>query len=313
MIVVLSMNTAIDRVVQIRRFVPGEVYRAERAGSFAGGKALNVARVLRQLDAPVRVVGTLGGGPEQFIREWCERRKVDARWVNITAESRTCMTVVDPESGRQTVVNEPGPSITPVEIERVRDEVERSVAAGDIMCISGSSPPGVPDTFYADLVCSMGVRGVRVLVDASGEPLRAALEARPWAAVPNVLECASALGGTADPEVLVAALRVQVGHAMVTLGARGLLYAHGDGAWRVTPPRIETMNAVGSGDALVAGFLAGTMRGLDGLQAVRLGTACGASNAARFEPGIGRIDEIERLSKAVRVHHFAASRAAPEA
>jgi 1-phosphofructokinase family hexose kinase len=300
-IVVLSMNTAVDRLMLVPDFTPGEVYRAQRAEYFAGGKALNVARVLRQLGEPVRVIGTLGGMPEGFIRAWCDRAGVDGRWVRVVAESRTCVTVIDPGSERQTVLNEPGPTLTSEEIEGIDAEIDTATREGDTLCISGSAPPGVPDNFYAGLVRRMRTRGVKVLVDASGEPLRLALEARPWAAAPNAQECAAALGSDENPGSLVVALAEHVDHAMVTLGRKGLLYAHGRSAWRVSPPKIHAVNAVGSGDAFVAGFLAGMTRGLPDHEAVRLGVACGASNAARFEPGIGSPAELECLSALVRV------------
>jgi len=75
-------------------------------------------------------------------------------------------------------------------------------------------------------------------------------------------------------------------------------------------PAIQTVNAVGSGDACVAGFLAGIIRGLPPLDAIQLGVACGAANAARFEPGIESIAEVERLSSSVRIDPFDPSRPA---
>lgn len=301
MIVVLSMNTALDRLVLVPDFAAGAVYRAQRAAYFAGGKALNVARVLRQLDQPVRVVGTLGGSPEPFIRAWCDHFGIQTYWVRTAVESRTCLTVIDPHSASQTVVNEPGPTLSAEEFQRVNDEIDRATRDGDLLCISGSSPPGVPDDFYATLVHRLRERNMAVLVDASGAALGAALEARPWAATPNAQEGAGALGLSDLPGPLVSALAERVEHALVTLGAAGLLYAAGGEVWRISPPSILEINAVGSGDALVAGFITGIMQGISGVEAVRLGVACGASNASRFEPGIGGAAEIDHLSSQVRI------------
>jgi 1-phosphofructokinase family hexose kinase len=295
------MNTAMDRLLLVTNFTPGEVYRAQRSEYFAGGKALNVARVVRQLGEPVRVVGTLGGMPEGFIRAWCDRAGIDGNWIRIAAESRTCVIVIDPSSERQTVLNEPGPTLNSEEIGGVVAEIDHATRAGDTLCISGSAPPGVPDDFYAGLACRMRERGVKVLVDASGGSLRSALEARPWAAAPNEQECAAALGSEENPENLVVALAGQVDHAMVTLGREGVLYAHGRAVWRVSPPTVHAVNAVGSGDAFVAGFLAGMIRGLSEWESVRLGVACGASNASHFEPGISSVDEVEGMSALVRI------------
>ncbi|HEY8686829.1 MAG TPA: hexose kinase [Chloroflexota bacterium] len=310
MIVVLSLNTAIDRLMLVPGFAGGQVYRAERSVAVAGGKALNVARVLRRLGHPVRVVGMLGGMPESFVRTWCDREGIEGHWVRIEMDSRTCVIVVDPQSAHQTVLNEPGPRLNSSDMRRIDAAIEQTTQEGDTLCISGSAPPGVAASFYADLIVRMRERGIRVLVDTAGAALRLALDALPWAAAPNASECATALSHAEDPPTLIAALSERVEHAILTIGSEGLLYAHGDRIWRVRPPAIQTVNAVGSGDACVAGFLAGIIRGLPPLDAIQLGVACGAANAARFEPGIESVAEVERLSSLVRIDPFDPSRPA---
>jgi 1-phosphofructokinase family hexose kinase len=309
-IVVLSLNTAIDRLMLVPGFAGGRVYRAECSVAVAGGKALNVARVLRRLGHPVRVVGTLGGMPESFVRTWCDREGIEGHWVRIETDSRTCVIVVDPQSAHQTVLNEPGPRLNSSDMRRIDAAIEKTTQEGDTLCISGSAPPGVAASFYADLIVRMRERGIRVLVDTAGAALRLALDALPWAAAPNASECATALSHAEDPPTLIAALSERVEHAILTIGSEGLLYAHGDRIWRVRPPAIQTVNAVGSGDACVAGFLAGIIRGLPPLDAIQLGVACGAANAARLEPGIESVAEVERLSSLVRIDPFDPSRPA---
>lgn len=301
MIVVLSMNTALDRVLLVPGFVPGGVNRTQHSAVFAGGKALNVARVVRELGEPVRVVGTLGSQAAPPVLASCRRLGIDARFIPTAAESRTCVIVVDPVSGQQTVVNEPGHAVLAAEVDAVSTRLDGSIARGDLLCLAGSLPPGVPDDFYAGVVRQMRERGVRVLIDASGEAFRLALRVRPWAAAPNAAEAAAALGLDAVPEVLAPALARQVEHAIVTLAEEGSMYAHRNSLWRVATPAVRTVNAVASGDAFVAGFLVGMTRGLPEHTALRLATACGAANAARFEPGIGEVAVVERLAAEVSI------------
>ena len=301
MIVVLSLNTAVDRVVRIPEFVAGHVYRGEDAEFHAGGKGLNVARALRRLGEPVRVVGFLGGMPREFIRRGCAELGIEQRWVEIEGETRTCVIVVDPASESQTVVNEPGPMVREEEVRRLREELRRSTAPGDLLCISGSAPPGVPDDCYAQIIGDLQPREVRVLADVSGKVLRLALEAHPWAVAPNYEETVAAFSRGGSEVEMAELLTEYTEHALLTLGRDGVLYAHQGAAWRLRPPNIRTVNAVGSGDAFVAGFLAGVARGLDSLDAVRLGVACGASNASRLEPNIGPMEEIEELAEGVSV------------
>lgn len=305
MIVILSLNTAVDRVMLVPHFEVGKVYRAERLLAYAGGKGLNVARALRNLGEPVRVVGFLGGSPGSFLRERCAALGIDQRWVEIEDESRTCVIVVDPASGEQTVVNEPGPTVTEFDLDRLRRTLREATSPGDFLCISGSAPPGVPDDFYAAIVRELRTREVRVLADVSGTVLRLTLDARPWAVAPNQDETAAAFSCNDNPVLLARRLAQYTEHALLTLGSRGVIYAHDGSVWRLEPPPVQTVNAVGSGDAFAAGFLAGMERGLQPLDAIKLGIACGASNASRLEPEIGPAAEIEHLTRQVTVTQLA--------
>jgi 1-phosphofructokinase family hexose kinase len=299
-ITVLSLNTAIDRTLLIPHFQTGDVFRAQRAAAFAGGKGLNVARVLRRLQRSVRVIGFLGGLPAPFIRARCDDLGIEQRWISIEGESRTCVIVVDPHAGGQTVLNEPGPSIGEEAIQQLRATIDAAVQPGDILCISGSAPPGVPDDFYAGLIRSLQAKDIRVLADVAGKVLRLAAARHPWALSPNLDEAAAAFAMPASAQAAAARLMRSAEHALITLGADGVLYAGQGEARFFRPPPIRPVNAVGSGDAFVAGFLAGIEEGYLPRDAVRLAVACGAANACRLEPDIGGLAEVRGLMEQVR-------------
>jgi 1-phosphofructokinase family hexose kinase len=298
LIIVLSLNTAIDRVLQIPSLEPGSVTRATESRAFAGGKGINVARNLRKLGYDVRLVGFLGGAAGTFIEGECRTRGIDARWTRMAGETRTCVTLVEP-TGRQSVVNEPGPWVTPDEIERLLEMLQASVVSGDLLCISGTAPPGSPVSLYGRIVREM--RGLRVLVDAGGDALRSAIEDGAWAIAPNQEELRAATESDAPLEEIAQTVADKAEVVLVTLGREGCLLAYGEQLWKAKAPRIGEVNAVGSGDAFVAGFLSATERGLDAVAAVRLAVACGASNAMHLEPWIGPGDEIEALLSQVEV------------
>lgn len=301
MLVVLSLNTALDRVSVVPRLRLGEVHRTEESAVYAGGKGLNVARVLRSLGEPVRVIGFLGGPPASLIEQRSGEMGLETRWVRTGGESRTCLILVDPENQRQTVVNEPGPLVTLDEVRELRAVLEENLEPGDYLAIAGSAPPGVPDTFYREVVQLARDRGVKVLVDANGTALYYALAAHPWAVTPNLEEARTITGPAVSPTQVARTLARQADITLLTLGADGVLYAEDGRLWHLRPPSVPLVSAVGSGDAFVAGFLTGVARGWSSLEAVRLGVACGASNAAHLEPGIGSSEEIESLTAQVMV------------
>lgn len=305
MIVVLSLNTAVDRTYLVRHFELGGVFRAENMVAEPGGKGINVARVLRRLDVPVRLVGLLGGLPTDPIRRGCEEMGIDARWVPIAGETRTCTIVVDGTSPHATVVNEEGPSTTASEVEFLVTEIERATEPGDVLSIAGSAPPGVPTTFYAEVIRAMRRKDVRVLVDAGGSLLRVTCEAHPWAVAPNYEETMAAFPGeVATPAQAARRLARTSDIALLTMGADGVLLDDSRDALRISPPRVTALNPVGSGDAFVAGFLAGIEDGRSRIDAVKWGIACGASNAARLFQGVERPDRLKDLVSAVEVHAY---------
>jgi len=303
-ITVLSLNTAIDRTLLVPGLRLGQVHRARQAWTEAGGKGLNVARVVRQLGEPVRVRGFLGGEAQGFIEERCAALGIEQRWTEIGGQSRTCVIVADPETDRQTVVNEQGPEIRADEAERLLATLEATLAAGDLLSLAGSLPPKMPADFYARVIQIGQQADARVLVDAGGQTLRLALEAHPWAAAPNEEECSVALGAAPAPLALAHRLAEHCDCGLLTLGSAGLIVASGQGTLRVQPPAVPAVNAVGSGDAFVAGFLVGTAAELPANEAARLGAACGAVNAGRFEQGIGSRSEVETLLPRVRMERL---------
>jgi tagatose 6-phosphate kinase len=270
------------------------------ARAFAGGKGVNVARNVRRLGLPVRLTGFLGGSPRDLIEEQCSEMGVETHWVQIAGETRTCVTVVDPESERQTVLNEPGPEVQAREVEALMAELARSVHSGDLLCISGSAPPGVPVDLYGQIVREVQARGARVLVDASGAALRSALHASPWAITPNEEESRTVVSHAGSAIDVARSLSSEGEIVLVTLGRDGCILSTEGDVWRIYPPSVQEINAVGSGDAFAAGFLTGIERGETPLKATCLAVACGASNAAHLEPWIGSTEEVEALERWVR-------------
>lgn len=297
-VTVLSLNTAIDRTLVVPGLRPGGIYRTESVRVDAGGKGLNVARVLRQLGEQVRVIGFLGGAALPLVRERCSAMGIEQHWVEIEGESRTCLILLDGEGGPPTVINESGPSVRKTEVEELRRALPTIVQPGEIVCLSGSAPPGTPPDFVREMVSSLQSGGARVLVDTSEVRLGEALDALPWAVTPTRGEAAGVLGAR-PAEHLAEILAARAEQVVLTEGAQGAVYAGEGVLWRLTPPAITAVNPIASGDALAAGFMARMARGDTGLESARFGVACGTANAAQIAAGIPSIAEIESIARKV--------------
>lgn len=301
-VVVVGPNPAMDILLDVPAFAAGVSRRARGALHLAGGKPMNVARGLRRLGIDVTLASPLGGdlGPARLIGEACASLGIDLRPSPIAQETRTCVVVVDTDTGESTVVNEVGPDLSPNEAEAYVGLVADLPRPGDLVVASGSLPPGLPVDFYADLIDHARVTGARTVVDTSGEPLRAALENGPWAVKVNRDELLAVMPA-ASVEEAVRRLARTATHVVVTLGAAGSLYAGPDGLYRVTAAPVAAINPTGAGDAFLAGLAAGLARDEAWPQALALAGAAAALVSRRFGPDIGPHAGVADMARQIEV------------
>src|SRR6185437_2283102 len=299
MIVAVSLNPAVDKYLRLPRLRRGEHLEALEAISSAGGKAINVAGVLRMLGEEVQLLGFFGGFTGQYSLAEVAREGIQADPVLVAALTRTAFVLVE-EDGSETEVVEPGAAVTPAEVAAVRAKVRAAAPQAAVVVLSGSVPPDCGGH------CP-------VLVDTSRAPLRTLLAAapRPGPALikPNRREAQAALGVSLDSaESISAALRQfrASGVAMPALsdGSAGLYVLIGDDVWLAESPALERVNSVGSGDAAVAGFAAGMARGSEPIHQLRLAAACGAANVLTKECAQVRADDVARLLPQISVRRL---------
>ena len=312
MIVTVTLNAAVDRTLTVPNFNRDQRHRASAALTLAGGKGINVARGLKRLGVPVVASGLAGGRTGTRIVEELTYEAILSDFVRIGGESRTSTAVVDPMGGTYTEINEWGPDVSAEELEMLREKLDYLVRGAETVVFAGSLPRGVEEAFYADAIRDLRRRGIATVLDSEGEPLRLGTEAEPDLVSPNQREAEALVGHEFhDAEDFLGGLA-----AIADLGARSVLITVEDGCFALlreerkvrrlhaTAPRVETVSPVGSGDILLAGFLAARHAGAPAEEAVRRAVAAGA--AATREVGAGRFDprEADRLVDGVRVEEF---------
>jgi len=304
MITVAGFNTALDKLVDVDVLRAGAMQRISEIRVSFGGKGLHVAQTIASLGESVRLVGLVDATSGPAIAALMRERGVEFHGIEVPGTIRTCLAIRE-RDGRITELLEPGPELDAAAREKMLATFRRLARDSDLAVMSGSLPPGCDDATYADLVRELQSAGVRSLVDASGAALRLVIEARPFLVKPNRDE-AAALSGKPVGEIAEAAAVVRmllargVPMPVVSLGADGVVAAHGGEMLHANVPVERVVSAVGSGDCLVAGLAAGLMRG-DSLEAMlRLGAACGAANASA---GLGHAqrDDVEAMLPRARV------------
>lgn len=262
-------------------------HRVARGREAAGGKGVNVARVLAALGTGTILAGPLGGGTGDRLRQLlgADGAMLREAWTRIDGETRRTVTAVDP--GGATAFNELGPALTATEIDRVLADARAAAAHADLAVISGSLPPAWAPALLGELVARLRADGTRVIVDTSGPALLDAARAGADLLKPNLREVRDATG-LADPLAACRALiDLGAGAVLGSSGPDGMLAVTAEQAWRSVPPRIDG-NPTGAGDAAVAAAAHALTRGADLPQILREAVATSAS--AVTQPVAGQID-----------------------
>ncbi len=306
MIVTLTANAAIDRTALVSRLEPGARVRLEAEHAQAGGKGVNVARVLQLLGVPVRALVVVGGRSGAWIVQDLERAGIPVVAVEARGESRTCLELVESATHRVTQAHGAGVEGDAALAERVERALEAALAGAEWLACCGSLPRGTPPEALARWRAIAAARGVRCAIDTSGKPLRAA-----WAAGPDLLrmnreEAADALGVPAEalpPPPYAYAGRPGLG--VISDGPRECLAWTDAGArFRIAPPRVHARSPIGCGDAMLAGLLAGLVAGQPLEQVLRDACALGAADAESWLAGRPDPERARDLAPVTRLRRL---------
>ncbi|MFD9890112.1 1-phosphofructokinase family hexose kinase [Amycolatopsis sp. NPDC059027] len=280
MILTVTPNSALDVTYTVDGLRPDSVHRVREVRARAGGKGVNVARVLHTLGEDVRVVATAGGATGSAFTAELTQAGLPAGLVPIAGETRRTTTILSTVDDTVTLFNEPGTELIAAEWASLVDTVRRH--APDVLVCSGSLPPGAGG--YAELLST----GVPAVLDTSGAALLDGLSGRPRVVKPNLAELRE-VTGRGDPVAAATELRNRGAETVVvSLGADGLLAVTEHGIWQATPSKTLTGNATGAGDAAVAGIALGIARGEPWPDVLRRSVAL--SGAAVLGPLAGDID-----------------------
>ena len=286
MISVLALSPAVDVTYELDRLELGEINRPSRTTTVAGGKALNAARAARALGAEVHVTVALGGLSGERVRRWLEADGVAATVVEIAAETRTCLSLVEAAGGAtSTDVYESAARLDAQEWARFAGAVG-AAAPSRWLAVSGSIPAGVPLDDFARVLIDARSRGTRIAIDTAGAALAHLAEHADLIKV-NRAEVAELIGREmVDAAAACAALRERFGvDAVVTDGVRGSAASVGGEVRVLDAPHVVGRYPAGSGDSFFGGLLHGLDTGVPLDEALAMARDAAERNA--LVPGQG--------------------------
>ena len=306
MITTITLNVAVDKAYVIGKLTDHTVMRVNRCTNTAGGKGLNVAKVVHLCGEEVQATGFVGGFNGAYVEDMLKKQNIPSRFVHVQGETRSCINVLD-EDGGSTEFLEPGEPIRPEEVQEFLDQFDDIIADSSVVTISGSVPKGVDVTMYAKLIEKIKAQGKKVVLDTSGALLKESIKACPTMVKPNTDEIEDLLGIKVNnhKDLVEGAKKLHemgIPVVVVSLGGDGALVVSDEGIFRGQPPKIEVVNTVGCGDSMTAAFAVAFARGLSVQEALRYAIAVSAANAMTMETGSFREEDRVHNMKGVKVY-----------
>jgi 6-phosphofructokinase 2 len=297
----LTMNPAIDESTAVPYVLPDQKLRCRPPRYEPGGGGINVARAIRKLGGDALACFPVGGPGGELLKRLLEAEGVSQEPLPIAGWTRENLNVFEEVSGRQFRFCKPGPTLRGEEWAALLEGVYQRRPLPDFLVASGSLPPGVPADFYARLAARARERGIRIVLDTSGEALTRAVSGGVYLLKPSLREFQTLTGERdLDEPALARAAGTAIERGwcevlVLSLGAAGALWRTATEWGRLAAPTVRVRSGVGAGDSMVAGIVLSLARGRPLREAVRFGVAAGAAAVMNLGTELCHLEDAERL------------------
>lgn len=306
MITTVTLNASIDKAYHMECSIEnGTVMRVGSVHNSAGGKGLNVARIVHLCGEEVLATGLVGGYNGKYLEAMLTEDGIAHDFVHVAGETRSCINILDGKYG-STEYLEPGCHVTDQETRKFLERFPEIIKDSAVVTMSGSVPAGVPEEIYRDMILAAKKAGKQVILDTSGRLLKSGMEAKPTVVKPNrdELEALFHTKINSREEAVGMAKEIYekgIPYVVVSLGGDGAMMVCGDGVFQGIPPKVEAVNTVGCGDSMVGAMAVGLGRSWDAEKILRYAVAVASANA--LSPNTGDFDRevSERLFREVEV------------
>ena len=296
MIYTVTFNPSLDYIVDVENFRLGMTNRTCSEQMMAGGKGINVSIVLKNLDIRSTALGFIAGFTGEEIRRQVAELGIFAEFIAIPEGLSRINLKLRSIDG--TEINGMGPTIGQPQLDALYEKLD-TLTEKDTLVLAGSIPASMPSSIYSDILAKLQDKGVTFVVDATKELLTNVLCYKPFLIKPNNHELGELFGVTLSTResVVPYARRLQeqgARNVLVSMAGQGAVLVAEDGSVYMTPaPKGTLVNAVGAGDSMVAGFLAGWQERHDYGHAFRMGVAAGSASA--FSKYLATQEEVEQV------------------
>ncbi|RBW71040.1 1-phosphofructokinase [Bacillus taeanensis] len=300
MIYTCTLNPSVDYLVEADCIQLGELNRITKEAKIPGGKGINVSRVLNGLEIKNKALGFIGGFTGRFVEEYLQNEQIGCDFVTVNGDTRINVKL---KADQETEINAAGPKITEKELKQLMEKFDQ-LKRDDILVLAGSIPHSLPAQLYKNVMERLVNKGIKVVVDTTGQSLADVLQLKPFFIKPNHHEVAELFNvsiTSVEEAVPYGRKLVEMGaeHVVVSMAGMGALFFTKDQVYYANVPKGEVKNSVGAGDSVVAGFLVSYVTNGDLTEAFRYGVTAGSASA--FSKGFCTKELIEELISEVQI------------
>ncbi|MHC6180564.1 1-phosphofructokinase [Clostridium sp. JNZ X4-2] len=298
MIYTVTFNPSIDYVIHINNLVLGAVNRSTDEKKYAGGKGINVSRVLNNLGIPSKALGFIGGFTGKFIKDSLENAGIATDFIQINEDTRINVKL---KSNKETEINGSGPYIDDYSLNKLFKKIE-NLSPEDFIVLAGNVQKSVDTDVYSRI--QKKCPSARVLVDTTGDSLRATLKYKPFLIKPNIHELEDLFNVKIKDtgEIIHYANKLRdmgAQNVIISMGKQGALLIGYQGIYTASAPKGKVKNSVGAGDSVIAGFLAEYTRSFNLVDSFRYGAASGSATA--FSMDLCKKEDVDNLLSSVHI------------
>ncbi len=305
----ITLNPVIDLVFEVGQFDKGTTFRSDEYNMIPAGKGINTSNALACLDEPSHSYALIGSKDLDLFAETCNKRNIQFHPFQGNFQTRRHCTILESKNSSTTHVQIKGETVPLEPMRALIEDFSKTIKPGDWAAFSGSVPPGIPDSIYADMIVLCKSRGVKTLLDASGEPLRQAAAATPDLIKLNQVEAEELTGIPVHDknDALTAIQKIreefQIPLIALSLGEEGLAVGLEDDALHLVIPMsdAEVKDTVGCGDAMVGGILYGIIRETGSETLFRYAIACASAAALHAGPSQFKRSDMESMLSRLEV------------
>ena len=300
MIYTVTLNPSIDFIVRLDHLELGSVNRMTSDDKFAGGKGINVSRILQRLDVDNTATGFIGGFTGRFVENGLIAEGIKTNFVQVSEDTRINVKI---KAGEETEINGAGPKISDEKLEELK-AILAGLSSEDTVVFAGSAPSSLGNQVYNTLIPIAKKAGAEVVCDFEGQTLLDSLNYQPLLVKPNNHELADIFGvelnGLEDIEKYAREILAKgAKNVIISMAGDGALLVTPEAAYFAKPLKGTVKNSVGAGDSMVAGFTGEYVKSGDPIEALKWGVACGT--ATTFSNDLATAEFIKETYQEVEV------------